>query len=295
MTAAPAMTEKPLAISVEGSSGRPGGVGKSGRLHVEELAGVSDSESREFVAIMASSFNSPPSSVHEDLAIQGMVSALVSGRDQHLSEILKQGFREANRAVRADIEASGSDLEGVAMLALLTRGKYAALGLVGPDRAYLMRATRLTQLTRDQRVIRARSRRKQDIEQQQAQSGSGSSVALLGEQERLDSRSPAIFEIILLPEDRLGIVSRGVLDLLSEDRILAALDAGSSQGAEILTASSSASDGAPLLAAVLQVGPSREEPVYIPSAATPPRPWWPVLVLIVALFAVAAGVYFFAL
>ena len=294
MTAVPATTEKPLDISVEGSSGRPGGAKTNGRLHIEELPGPRDSISREFVAILASSFNSPPSSVHEDLAIQGMMSVVGSGRDQHVSEVMKQGFREANRAVRAEIESGGADVEGVAMLAMLTRGKYAALGLVGPDRAYLLRANRLTQLTRDQRVVRARSRRKQDIDQQ-AQSASGTSVALLGEQDRLDSRSPAIFEITLLPEDRLGLVSRGVVDLLSEDRILAALDTGSSQGPELMTASPSAADGAPLLATVLQVGPSREEPLYLPSAAAPPRLWWPVLLLIVTIIAIAAGVFFFVI
>jgi len=262
-------------------------------LHVAELAAALSADSQQYVAIIASSLNTPPITAHEDLAIEGLLSTLSSGDSQHLPELMKQGFREANRAIRLDIESgSRGDTGGVAMLALLTRGKYATLGLVGPDRAYLMRANRLTQLTRDQRVARARSRRKQDIDEQSEQPGS-SPVQLLGEQERLDSRYPAIFEITLLPEDRLGLLSRGVLDIFAEDQILAALDAGAIQGGDMLT--SAPVDGAPMLAAVLQVAPSRETPVFLPAPAAQDPPWWPVLLLLVALAAIAAGVYFFAL
>ena len=182
---------------------------------------------QQFVAVLASSLNSPPIANHEELAIEGFLTGLNAGGELHLSEVMKQGFREANKLIHQATKASApSGTEGVAMLAMLTRGKFATLGLVGPDRAYLLRANRLTQLTRDQRVARPKSRRKSDIEQQQAQAGSATAVQLLGEQERLDSRSPAIFEIALLPEDRLGLVSRGVLDAIPEERILTALGSG---------------------------------------------------------------------
>jgi serine/threonine protein phosphatase PrpC len=294
--AAPATIEKPLDISIRGSEGRSHGRTASGKLHVDEIATAPGPDGQGFVAIMAYSLNSPPVTEHEELAIQGMLSVVDSAADQHLSDLMKQGFREANRAVRSNVTTHGpSDADGVAMLALVTRGKYATLGLVGPDRAYLMRSNRLTQLTRDQRVLRARSRRKQDVEDLKSQPATGPVMPLLGEEDRLDSRSPAIFEITLLPEDRLGLLSSGVLDLFTEDRILAALGAGSNQGPETLTASTPTSEQAPLLAAVLQVAPSREAPIYVPAAAAPARPWWPALVLIVALFAIAAAVYFVAM
>ncbi len=54
-------------------------------------------------------------------------------------------------------------------------------------------------------------------------------------------------------------------------------------------------DGAPMLAAVLQVAPSRDAPVYLPAPAARTRPWWPMLLLLVTLAAIAAGVYFFAI
>ncbi|CAN5844213.1 hypothetical protein BH20CHL4_BH20CHL4_07910 [soil metagenome] len=299
MAAAPAMIEKPLSISVEGSVGRPSGDSHGGTLHVGKVEPGAAIQNQQLVAIMASSLHSPPIPAHEELAIQGVLSIVAAnGGEQHLSELMKQGFRAANRAVRADIEAGGiTEVEGVAMLALLTRGKYATLGLVGPDRAYLMRANRLTQLTRDQRVVRARSRRKQDLAEQQAQPASASPVQLLGEQERLDSRSPAIFEITLLPEDRLGLLSRGILDLFPEERIDAAFGSSAYQGAGMLTEIQTQTSGAPMMAAMLQVGPSRDTQVYVPAGMEQARSWWPVLFLslIAALSAIAAGVYFVAL
>lgn len=295
MAAAPATIEQPLSITVQGSTSYQDGTDQAGRLHVAELTSPSISDNRQYVAIIASSLNTPPIAAHEELAIEGLLSTLSAVGSQHLSELMRQGFREANRAIRGAIESGGpAEFEGVAMLALLTRGKYVTLGLVGPDRAYLMRANMLTQLTRDQRVFKARSRRKQDIEAQSEQSGSAP-VQLLGEQDRLDSRSPAIFEITLLPEDRLGLLSRGVLELFPEDRILAALESGANRGGDMLTSGPVRTDGVPVLAAVLQVAPSREAKVYLPATAGHARPWWPMLFLLVALAAIATGVYFFAL
>ena len=295
MAAAPATLEQALSITVQGSDGHPNGASQPGRVHAGQLAPALAVDSQQFVAIIASSLNTPPIAAHEDLAIQEFLSTLPDGGGQHLSELMKQGFREAHRAIRGEIETGGpAETEGVAMLALLTRDKYATLGLVGPDRAYLMRANRLTQLTRDQRVAKARSRRKQDIESQSEQ-GDSSPVQLLGEQDRLDSRSPAIFEITLLPEDRLGLLSRGVLEIFSEDRILAALDAGPHQGGEMLTTSLVRAGGAPMLAAVLQVAPIREAPVYVPASTTQARPWWPIALLLVTLAVIAAGVYLLTL
>ena len=227
MAGSPATIDKPLSISIRASHGEGAETSQTGRLHVGELRPDMVSGDQQFVAVLASSLNSPPIANHEELAIEGFLTGLNAGGELHLSEVMKQGFREANKLIHQATKASApSGTEGVAMLAMLTRGKFATLGLVGPDRAYLLRANRLTQLTRDQRVARPKSRRKSDIEQQQAQAGSATAVQLLGEQERLDSRSPAIFEIALLPEDRLGLVSRGVLDAIPEERILTALGSG---------------------------------------------------------------------
>ncbi|MGE3797733.1 MAG: hypothetical protein AB7G88_07810, partial [Thermomicrobiales bacterium] len=225
----------------------------------------------------------------EQLAIDRVQASLTSPTGQHASELMKLGFRDANRAIA---ESAGGAEAGVGMLALLTRGKYATLALVGPDRAYLARAGRLNQVTRDQRVLVPRSRRKKDAA---ARSDSDPAVRLLGEAERLDAKSPAIFEIVLLPEDRLALFSQDLVDLVGEDALKLRLQDAQIEAALKLDAFAAADGPVALMAAVLTAAPARE-PLVIPQAATgTARPVWMMVIPLLLVLAIVAVVAFFLL
>jgi serine/threonine protein phosphatase PrpC len=284
---APAELEKPLVIELQYSSGLSSGLPPQGTLHVGELSPDSDTGAQRFLAVMALSFQTPPNSGHERLAVQSMLSATSSDEHVPIADQVKAGFREANRAVFGALDdVQRSDSAGVAMLALLTSGKYAALGLVGNERAYLARGSRLTQLTRDQRVARARSRRKQDIDVTDTATGP-QPVRLLGEADRLEPRSPAIFEITLLPEDRLALLSHDLVERLGEESIHAGLVSGAADPQALVASTQQQTRGA-LLAAVLSVAPAREpSPVGVASAGPSRSAWLFLIPLAVALAVIA--------
>jgi hypothetical protein len=279
---APAAVDRPLSIGIQGAQ-EPTGAG--GVLHVGQLPADPASGAERFVAMMATSFQAPPESQHERLAVEALLAALESSQASLPADQLRIGFREANRSIHGELGRSPSvDSAGVGMLALLTHGKYASLALVGQDRAYLCRAGRLTQLTRDQRIDRARSRRKESSADQTA--AGQPQVRLLGESDRLDSRSPAVFEITLLPEDRLALLSHALVERLGEKRILAGLEPGG-EGIASLVASVEGPPQGSLMTAVLEVAPSRELAPPPVLQAAPSRPLWlfilPLLIAIVAI------------
>lgn len=283
---APATIEKPLELQMQGTASSEADPAAPGTLLVAELR---SDESPEWLAIMATSYQSPPDRHLEQLAIDRLQTAIATDSGLHASDLLKAGFRDANRAI---VESGGAVDTGVAMLAMITRGKYATLALVGQDRAYLARAGRLNQLTRDQRVAVARSRRKQDI--QDAKSGI-TQVRLLGEADRLDARSPAIFEIVLLPEDRLALLSHDLIESTGEEAIRAQLNDRGSAGARSLVLSAGTGEPLALMAAVLAAAPAREA-LHIPTASTiAPRPFWMIVVPVMLLLVIIGTVAFFLL
>ncbi len=285
---APAGIEKPLEIAIQGSGGSISDSAIPGTLVIAD-ASVADDSSR--LAVLATSFQAPPNRSHEQLAVEAVVRSVQDAGPQHLAEAMKTGFREANRAVFGQMDAEAGD--GVGMLALATRGKYATLALVGHDRAYLARAGRLNQLTRDQRVTRARSRRKQD---EAATAGDAAPpVRLIGEAERLDSKSPAIFEIVLLPEDRLALLSHDLVERVGEDAILSGLQQGSVGGARELVSSVDSDTSSAMMAVVLSVAPVRDTTIVYAQPAAPARPVWIIIVAAVLLLAIFAAVAYFML
>ncbi len=283
---APATTEKPLELQIQGTANSESNPAAPGTLLVAELE---TGETPELLAILATSYQSPPDRQLEQLAIDRLQSAVIGDSVLHASELLKTGFRDANRAI---VESGGVVDSGVAVLAMLTRGKYATLALLGQDRAYLARAGRLNQLTRDQRVTVARSRRKQDAQQA---SSDAQQVKLLGEVERLDGKSPAIFEIVLLPEDRLALLSHDLIESMGEEAIRSQLNDPNSPGATSLVLSAGTGEPLALMAAVLAAAPAREA-VLIPSAsAGAARPLWMIVIPVILLLVVFAAVAYFLL
>ncbi|MEZ4500483.1 MAG: hypothetical protein R2839_10495 [Thermomicrobiales bacterium] len=275
---APVGIEKPLTLAIQGAGGEATS-SAPGTLVVEQVAG---GDTSDVLAVMATSYHAQPNRQLEQMAVDVVRDSLRDGSAQHLSDVMRSGFRNANRVVR-DASSPGEG-EGIAMLALATRGKYATLALIGPDRGYLARAGRLNQVTRDQSAVVSRSRRKQH-----EQTPAAGVSRLLGEAERLDAKSPAIFELTLLPEDRLVLLSRDLIDLVGEGSLLSGLQSG----VPGLVAAAGGGGDSAVMAALVSVAPIRETASAQRQPVPQAKPMWmfaaPVLLLLIIL---ASAVYF---
>jgi serine/threonine protein phosphatase PrpC len=190
---------------------------------------------------------------------------------------VKQAFRQANMAL---FEAGRGQYVASAV-ALYSHGKYATVASVGTGRAYLVRAGRLNQITRDPTSIQSKSMKSDGENQGKAP------VALLGARDRLDSRQPAIYEITLLPEDRLLLCTAEVFSKTDDTRLLSELTNGDA------TASASAlvPVGNLAVAVVATVAAARiRQPVIVPAGGRPA--YLPLIAAVVLIAIILAALYF---
>ena len=189
---------------------------------------------------------------------------------------VKQAFRQANAA----LYQSGQGSQVASAVALYAQGKYATIASIGTGRAYLVRAGRLNQVTRDPISIQSKAARNDPTTEKPT-------VALLGARERLDTRQPAIYEITLLPEDRLLLCTAEVFGHANEASMLANLAGGDVNA----SASSLVPVGELAVAVVANVAAARvRQPVIVPSAGRPS--YIPLVAAIILIAIIAAGLYF---
>jgi protein phosphatase len=103
----------------------------------------------------------------------------------------------------------------------VVRGKYVTIANVGDSRAYLMRANQLTQITQDHSVVAEQvAAGTLSPEEERTSPQRNMLTAAIGTQPQLERRLPAIYELVLLPEDRLLLCSDGFYDVLESDDYL---------------------------------------------------------------------------
>lgn len=128
---------------------------------------------------------------------------------------LKQAYRTANQVIYDDGSAKGEAyLMGTTLVTAIIRGEDLTVGNVGDSRAYLMRAGRLNQVTADHSLV-AEQVRMGVMTEDEARGSTHKNIVTraIGHRERVDID---IFEIKLLPEDRLLLSSDGIHDVLDE-------------------------------------------------------------------------------
>jgi protein phosphatase len=139
--------------------------------------------------------------------------------------LLKQAFRRANEAIHEDSRADGDEQTmGTTLVAIVTRGKYASIASIGDSRAYLVRANRLNQITKDHSYV-AEQVSQGTMTAIEARESPHRNVLThaLGHRPTLDRRTPDVFELDLLPEDRLLLCTDGFYDVVSDDDMLTIL------------------------------------------------------------------------
>ncbi len=207
-------------------------------------------------------------------ALQMFQSAVVDGTQTDMAARLKSAFRAAN----ADVFAV--DPGEISMVALVARGKYASFASVGDNQAFLYRADRINQVTRNQRNERGGGRRS-DQRSLDAQAAS----QFLGVQERLESRLPAIFDITLLPLDGVALVSGALVDALSASSTTSALVAPGQTFSTMIERQVSASTDDAGAATVLEVLPVREPMPEPPADALTTPTYLPYIIITLVFLA----------
>jgi serine/threonine protein phosphatase PrpC len=218
---------------------------------------------------------------------------------------LKQAYRRANEAI---YQQGGGDTEtrhmGTTLVSAVVRGKYVTIANVGDSRAYLMRANRITQVTQDHSVVAEQVQQGRMKEADARKSNQRNMLTqALGTQPTLDKRMPAIYELALLPEDRLLLCTDGFYDVLTNDDYLQLMAADDpTQAASGLTAlAKERKTDDNVSAIVLAVGASlatiqRQEIRTQIAEARGDRGQSvliPAVILVVVIALIALGVYFY--
>jgi protein phosphatase len=163
------------------------------------------------------------------LAIEALRGAFAgdggAGADPALT--LKQAFRRANEAIWAHGDGGDGGRPGTTLTAAVLKGKYATIASVGDSRAYLLRGRGLTQVTKDHTIV-AEQVAKGALSAAEARAHPNRNVLTqaLGAKPKLDTRLPPVYELSLLPGDRLLLCSDGFFEVLEDRDYADALAAG---------------------------------------------------------------------
>ena len=156
------------------------------------------------------------------LAIETIARMFDDDPDADAALLLKQAFRRANEAIYEDGRAGGDEqLMGTTLTVAVLRGKYATIASIGDSRAYLARANQLTQITKDHSLV-AEQVSQGTITANQARESPHRNILThaLGHRAKLDAKVPGIFELTLLPEDRLLLCTDGFYDVVQDQEIV---------------------------------------------------------------------------
>jgi PPM family protein phosphatase len=179
-----------------------------------------------FLLIVADGMGGHPAGdVASQIAMNTLVEAFPTLPDGDLGLALKQAYRRANEAVFQAGEAEPAHAGmGTTLTSALLHGKYATVAHVGDSRAYLLRGDALTQVTRDHTVVAEEvAQGLITAEAARRDPRRNRLTHVIGTHFRLESKLPAIFELTLLPGDRLLLCSDGLYDVLEDDDMRRAL------------------------------------------------------------------------
>jgi protein phosphatase len=154
-----------------------------------------------------------------------IIEAFSTLPDGDLGLALKQAYRRANEMVfQAGEDEPAHAGMGTTLTSALLHGKYTTIAHVGDSRAYLLRGDALTQVTRDHTLVAEEvAQGRITAEAARRDPRRNMLTHVIGTQPRLEGKLPAIFELTLLPGDRLLLCSDGLYDVLDDDEMRHAL------------------------------------------------------------------------
>jgi protein phosphatase len=179
----------------------------------------STGEGDDFLLVVADGMGGHPAGdVASQIVMNTLIEAFPALPDGDLGLALKQAYRRANEAVYQAGEAEPTHAGmGTTMTSALIHGKYATIANVGDSRAYLLRGDGLTQVTQDHTVVSDEvAQGRISAEAARSDPRRNRLTHAIGTQPKLDSKLPSIFELTLLPGDRLLLCSDGLYDVLDD-------------------------------------------------------------------------------
>lgn len=235
-------------------------------------SGVGDIDAQDFLLVVADGMGGHPAGdVASRIALETLAQAFPSLPGGDPVQALKQAYRQANDAIFAagEVEPAHTGM-GTTLTSALLHGKYATVAHVGDSRAYLLRGDGITQVTRDHTVVSdevAQGRISADAARHDPRRNRLTHA--LGTNPRLERTLPSIFELTLLPGDRLMLCSDGLYEVLDESdfrRVLREQDPGGSAQALVALARERGTrdNASAVVAAAL--------PTRVPVAGTVPIP-----------------------
>ena len=207
-----------LAVSaVSDAAGRTENQDVAAALAIGENGSAGASEN--FLLVVADGMGGHPAGdVASQIAMNALIEAFPALPDGDLGLALKQAYRRANEAVfqAGEVEPIHAGM-GTTMTSALIHGKYATIANVGDSRAYLLRGDGLTQVTRDHTVVSDEvAQGRITAEAARSDPRRNRLTHAIGTHPKLDNKLPSIFELTLLPGDRLLLCSDGLYDVLDD-------------------------------------------------------------------------------
>ena len=182
--------------------------------------------SEDFLMVVADGMGGHPAGdVASQIALDVLIEAFPALPDGDLGLALKQAYRRANEAVfQAGVKEPAHAGMGTTLTSALLHGKYATIAHVGDSRAYLLRGETLTQVTQDHTFVAEEvAQGRISAEAARRDPRRNRLTHVIGTDPRLESRLPAVFELTLLPGDRLLLCSDGLYDVLDDGEMRRAL------------------------------------------------------------------------
>jgi serine/threonine protein phosphatase PrpC len=175
--------------------------------------------SEDFLLLVADGMGGEPAGdVASEIASRTVRDEFPTLPGGDLGQALKQAFRKANDAIYREAESDAAKTGmGTTLTAALLQGRYATIAHVGDSRAYLLRGEGLTQVTRDHSLVEEEATAGR-MTQKAARNDPRRHILThsLGSSARLDGKLPSIFELTLLPGDRLLLCTDGLYDVLDD-------------------------------------------------------------------------------
>ena len=176
-------------------------------------------DAEDFLLVVADGMGGHPAGdVASQIAMNTLMEAFRKLPEGDVGLALRQAYRRANEAVFQAGEAESTYAGmGTTLTSALLHGKYATVANVGDSRAYLLRGDGLTQVTRDHTVVSDEvAQGRITAEAARSDPRRNRLTHAIGTYPKLESKLPSIFELLLLPGDRLLLCSDGLYDVLDD-------------------------------------------------------------------------------
>lgn len=282
------------AVEVEvGSATRVGG-----RDHNEDTVLVSrigDSGNAYLLAVADGMGGHEGGDIASRLAVETLENHFATRVPSDVALELKRAYREANERIWAEGDQQASDRHmGTTLVAAVVNGSYLTIANVGDSRAYLIRGNQVLQVTQDHSLVAEQVEKGELAAGEERQSPQRNVLtAAVGTTERLDRKLPAIYELTLLPEDRLLLCSDGFYDVIDQKEYAAQLTGGDPDTLSMSLTSLAEQRGTTdnVSAVVLVARPSRatEQRTQLETTIAEQRPQGsPILVAVIILVVVIA-------